>query len=84
MCVCSCGAQEYNHRMLQLMQIKFEFALVAASHGYILGVHMTKHTLLNNVMLLRRSHVIFQLEVPNRVLKTHLRDHMLLTLVLFN
>ena len=33
-----------------LMQIQSESALAAASHGYILGVHMNELTLLNNVM----------------------------------
>ena len=30
--------------------IHIESALAMASHGYILGTHMKKHTLLNNVM----------------------------------
>ena len=38
--------------MPQLVQIQFECALVAASYGYILGVHMNESTLLNyDVML---------------------------------
>jgi hypothetical protein len=36
--------------MSQLMQFQYECALVAASRGYILGVHMNKHIMLNNVM----------------------------------
>lgn len=34
----------------KLVQIQFECALAAASYGYILGVHMNKRALLNNVM----------------------------------
>ena len=47
--------------MLQLMHIQYECALDAAFHGYILGVHMNDHTLLNNVMLMARpNRQIFQ------------------------
>ena len=34
------------------MQIQCEFALVMASHGYYLWVHMNEHKLANNVMQL--------------------------------
>ena len=33
----------------------YECALLAASHGYILGVHVNERTLLNNVMLMQQT-----------------------------
>ena len=50
MCVCLCGPQEYNHGMPQLVQSQTEYALVAASHDYILKAHMNKGTLFSTVM----------------------------------
>ena len=48
--ICSCIPWEYNHGMPQLVHIQIERALDVASHGYILGAYVNKHTLLNNVM----------------------------------
>ena len=46
------GPWEYNHEMPQLVHIQNKYA---TSHGYILGIHMSEHTLLNNVMIMRSN-----------------------------
>ena len=43
---------------------EFESALVAASHGYILGVHMNECTLLNNVMKRNTSSIKLEYDSP--------------------
>jgi hypothetical protein len=35
--------------------LSIEYALATASHGYILRAHMSEHTLLNNVMICKRT-----------------------------
>ena len=42
-----------------------KYALVAASHGYILGAHMNKHTLLSNVMVEKRDLAKTNIVKPN-------------------
>lgn len=37
-------------QLIEYDNTNFQFALVAASHGYIFGIRMNEHTLLNNVV----------------------------------
>jgi hypothetical protein len=50
MWIYSHGTREYNYGMPQLVHVRFECALVVASHGYILGGCMNERALLKNVM----------------------------------
>lgn len=50
-CIHSCGSQEYDNGLLQLVHIQSKCALDATSHGHILKAHTNKCTMLGNVML---------------------------------
>ena len=50
------------HNILKQCAFVIKFALATTSHGYILGVHMNKHTLLNKTMPIPAHLIILRLQ----------------------